>query len=76
MDPDDGAAWIRISLAQQRLELLENGRLVRQYAVSTAANGAGEANGSGCTPRGWHEIRVKIGAGCAHGEFWTRFRGW
>lgn len=67
MDPDDGAAWIRISLAQQRLELLENGRLVRQYAVSTAANGAGEVNGSGCTPRGWHEIRVKIGAGCAPG---------
>jgi L,D-transpeptidase YbiS len=67
MDLEHGASLIRISLAQQRLELLEGGRLARQYAVSTAANGAGEAEGSGCTPRGWHEIRAKIGAGCTPG---------
>lgn len=33
-------------------------------AVSTAANGPGEVNGSGCTPRGWHIVRAKIGAEC------------
>jgi lipoprotein-anchoring transpeptidase ErfK/SrfK len=32
--------------------------------VSTALNGAGEKNGSGCTPRGWHRIRARIGEGC------------
>ncbi len=54
---------IRISLPGQRLELLEDGAMVASYAVSTAGNGPGEQRGSGCTPRGWHRIRIKIGAG-------------
>ncbi len=36
--------------------------LIRQYSVSTAANGAGEEDGSHCTPRGRHRIAEKIGA--------------
>lgn len=56
---------IRISLAEQALELLEEGVVQCRYAVSTAYNGPGECNGSGCTPRGWHEIHAKIGAGAA-----------
>lgn len=55
---------IEISLARQRLRLLDDGRELMDVPVSTAANGAGEINGSGCTPRGWHVIRAKIGAGC------------
>jgi len=39
------------------------GKLLRRYAVSTAANGVGERFGSCCTPRGKHIIRAKIGAG-------------
>ncbi len=35
----------------------------RVFAVSTAAKGAGEKNGSYCTPRGRHIVRAKIGAG-------------
>ncbi|MFN2308830.1 MAG: L,D-transpeptidase family protein [Gammaproteobacteria bacterium] len=58
---------IRISLAQQRLQLLKAGQVLREYAVSTAANGPGELRDSGCTPRGWHEICARIGAGCAPG---------
>ena len=54
---------IRIDLGRQSLALLEGAREVRRYAVSTAANGAGEKNGSECTPRGRHRIRAKIGAG-------------
>lgn len=34
-----------------------------RYPVSTADNGAGEKNGSYCTPRGQHTIRARIGAG-------------
>lgn len=67
MAAEPAAAWIRISLAQQRLELLQNGRVLRGYAISSALNGAGEVDGSGCTPRGWHEIRAMIGAGQAPG---------
>jgi lipoprotein-anchoring transpeptidase ErfK/SrfK len=54
---------IRVGLAEQRLELREGGETVAVYPVSTARNGPGERRGSGCTPRGWHRVRVKIGAG-------------
>ena len=55
---------IRISLPQQTLELHdESGTLLRRYPVSTAKNGAGEQNGSFCTPRGRHIVRAKVGAG-------------
>ncbi len=55
---------INIHIATQHLELLDaTGKLLRHYAVSTAAKGAGEVRGSSCTPRGKHVIRAKIGAG-------------
>ena len=57
-------ARIRISLRRQSLELLDDaGALVKEYAVSTSKNGAGEQCNSDCTPRGKHIIRAKIGAG-------------
>jgi L,D-transpeptidase YbiS len=56
-----------ISLSQQLLHWSGQGAARRQYAVSTALNGPGEQQGSGCTPRGLHVIRAKIGAGCAQG---------
>lgn len=76
---------IEISLPLQQLSLFEvtpEGEiLLRQFAVSTARNGAGEAEGSYCTPRGRHRIAQKIGAGAplfavfkarvASGEIWT-----
>lgn len=51
---------IRISLADQTLELTQRGERI-VYAVSTAKNGPGELFGSECTPRGLHVIRAKIG---------------
>lgn len=55
---------IVIHIPQQTLELFdEAGKLLCRYAVSTAANGAGEEEGSFCTPRGKHVIRARIGAG-------------
>jgi len=54
---------INIHIATQTLELFDDaGALLKRYTVSTAANGAGEENGSYCTPRGRHIIRAKIGA--------------
>lgn len=56
------AMHIRISLPQQMLALYDaRSNLVARYLVSTAKNGAGELNGSFCTPRGRHIIRAKIG---------------
>jgi L,D-transpeptidase YbiS len=55
---------INIRIPTQELDLLDNaGKVLRRYAVSTAANGVGEISGSYCTPRGKHIIRAKIGAG-------------
>ena len=55
---------IRINIAKQTLELTDGaGTTLRSYAVSTAKNGAGERNGSFCTPRGRHIVRAKIGSG-------------
>jgi hypothetical protein len=52
---------IWVSIKRQELMLIENGRLVKSYACSTAAAGAGNAQDSGMTPLGWHRIGVKIG---------------
>jgi len=54
---------IEISIPEQSLVFLENGREIRRYAVSTSRNGAGEQQGSFCTPRGEHIVRAKIGTG-------------
>jgi L,D-transpeptidase YbiS len=54
---------IRVSIDEQRLQLIEAGRVVMDVAVATARNGAGERMHSECTPRGRHRIRAKIGAG-------------
>ena len=43
---------------------MEGERVVARYPVSTACNGPGEQRDSGCTPRGRHRIRLRIGDGC------------
>jgi lipoprotein-anchoring transpeptidase ErfK/SrfK len=60
MSPD---SYLDICIATQQLSIIENGQNLKTYSISTAKNGAGEIMGSGCTPRGWHSIRAKIGAG-------------
>ncbi|POZ51620.1 L,D-transpeptidase [Methylovulum psychrotolerans] len=56
-------SFIDIAIASQQLRLIENQQIIRTYPVSTAQKGLGELKGSYCTPRGWHKIRAKIGAG-------------
>lgn len=54
--------FIEVSIAEQRLRLYEEGKIVMDVLISTASKGAGEMRGSEQTPRGWHTIRAKIGA--------------
>jgi lipoprotein-anchoring transpeptidase ErfK/SrfK len=55
---------IEISISRQSLRMLnEEGLTLAEYPVSTALNGVGESKGSGCTPRGRHVVRAKIGSG-------------
>ncbi|SFH76400.1 L,D-transpeptidase catalytic domain [Pseudomonas guineae] len=68
--------FLHISLADQRLYGFASGQLTLRYNISTARNGAGERNGSGCTPRGLHQVRAKIGDGLPNaavlrGRRWT-----
>jgi len=58
---------IRVDLARQSLLLADAGGREHAFAVSTSRFGAGELNGSFKTPRGRHQIRAKIGAGCPSG---------
>lgn len=53
---------IEISIGQQQLRLVEAGKQLGCWSVSTATAGAGQQQGSGCTPLGLHRIRIKIGA--------------
>ena len=53
---------LKVSIDEQRLQLREAGAVTMDVAVATAANGPGEIMYSECTPRGWHQIRAKIGA--------------
>ena len=73
---------IEISIPEQTLTLRgDEGRALKRYPVSTSRNGAGERQGSFCTPRGQHVVRARIGAGQAvntvfvrrrpTGEIWT-----
>lgn len=66
---------IRIDIPTQRLQLFdESGKVLREYAVSTATRGPGEKNGSFCTPRGKHIIRAKIGAGLPENTVFVKRR--
>ncbi len=56
--------YISVSIAEQRLQLIDNNQILFDVIIATAKNGAGEQFGSECTPRGWHKIRAKIGASC------------
>lgn len=60
----DSDAWLLIDIGSQRLTLFRGDRAIRAWSVSTALNGPGERMDSGCTPRGEHRVRIKIGEGC------------
>lgn len=73
---------IHISIADQVLTGYCAGAAVCHYSISSALNGVGELEGSGCTPRGMHRVRARIGDGQPlgavyrgrrpTGEVWTR----
>jgi hypothetical protein len=59
-------ARIHIDLTRQQL-LFEREHERVAYCISTSRYGAGEVNGSGCTPCGAHIVRARIGAGAPSG---------
>lgn len=55
--------YLQINITEQQCRLWQAGECLFAAPVSTALNGVGEQNGSGQTPRGWHQIRACIGDG-------------
>ena len=53
---------LQVCLASQKMHAYADEQLLASYSISSARNGAGERKNSGCTPRGRHYIRAKIGA--------------
>lgn len=60
-------AWLVVDVAGQGMILVEDGKVVRRYGVSTAAGGISGLEGSFGTPPGVHRIERKIGAGMEPG---------
>jgi len=65
--PRQAEVTLEVDIGRQELLVRENGRVVERFPVSTAANGPGERDGSGCTPRGRHVIRACIGRDASAG---------
>jgi lipoprotein-anchoring transpeptidase ErfK/SrfK len=52
-----------VSVRDQKMLLLRDGRTVKSYRVSTSKFGIGDKPGSNCTPLGRMEVASKIGGG-------------
>lgn len=73
--------WLLVGIVSQRLSHYRGATLIAHYPASTALKGVGETANSEQTPRGWHQIRARIGAGLPQaavlrgrrptGEVWT-----
>lgn len=59
--------FIKISLTNQDLKLHAGNEILFQSGISSALKGAGELNGSECTPRGLHYISEMVGEDCVEG---------
>jgi len=62
--PDNGVV---ISVKDQRMLLIKDGKPVKSYPVSTSKFGLGDRRGSNCTPIGRMEVAKKIGKGAPSG---------
>jgi len=54
---------VRVTVRDQRLQLLAGREVLREYPVSTAKNGVGSQAGSQRTPLGRHRVHAKFGQG-------------
>jgi lipoprotein-anchoring transpeptidase ErfK/SrfK len=55
--------YLHVDIASQKLFLIDGGRAVKQYRVSTSKFGTGNKEGSFKTPPGVHRVKEKYGRG-------------
>ena len=70
-------SWVIVSVADQRLMVIQQGVPVKTYAISTSKFGVGDRHGSYRTPLGTLEVAAKIGSGAPAGAVFKsrRFTG-
>ncbi|WP_395747697.1 L,D-transpeptidase family protein [Prosthecobacter sp.] len=56
-----------VSVKDQKLGIYSDGKLTKQYVISTSKFGLGDQQGSNRTPLGQHEVIAKIGQGLPAG---------
>lgn len=66
---------VYVSVKEQRMGVYSEGRLVKQYVISTSKFGVGDEPGTYRTPLGKHEIVAKIGHGLPTGAV-LKSRSW
>ena len=58
-----GQPYAVVSIEAQKIYLMQDGRLLKTYPVSTSAFGPGAQEGSNQTPLGLHRVKQKFGEG-------------
>ena len=53
--------YLKVDISKQKLSCYYREQICISFDISTGKNGVGELSGSGCTPRGKHEIKDIIG---------------
>lgn len=71
---NDPGPRVVIDLEHQTLDWFGANGEHERWPVSTALNGPGEANNSGCTPRGRHYVRALVGHGQPEGTVFVARR--
>ena len=66
-----------VSIPEQKLAVLVNGKIYKTYRISTSRYGEGDALGSWCTPTGHMAVATKIGGTVPYGGVFAgrRFTG-
>jgi hypothetical protein len=59
--------WMKVSVAQQKLFLMNHADTLRSYDISTSKYGLGSESGSHKTPLGMHRVVEKYGDGAPEG---------
>jgi hypothetical protein len=69
-----GSLFLQADISKQRLFLLKNKEVIREYRVSSSKYGIGNKAGSNKTPLGTHRIVSKIGRNACLGAIFKRRR--
>lgn len=67
-----GGTGVWVSVDEQVLRIVRDGKVVWQVPCATAAKGTGSKMNSYQTPLGWHSVKKKVGDGAPSGQV---FRG-